>query len=107
MTRVRLLVVGLSGVALVMLALAAFLRSFVVTEANAGEPTMQLRLSGTGVSCDSVTDPTKCAVPLSGPFTLLVAVTTFPGDPDGAGPLGPGYISMQTDIDWSNSTVVV
>ena len=86
------------------LALAASLRSFVVTEANAGTPTMQLRASGTGVTCDDAANPTKCAVPLSGPFTLLVAVTTFPGDPDGAGPLGPGYISMATDIDWSTST---
>ena len=94
MVRTRLLFLALAAVAAGVALAAVSLSTLLHTEANAGDPTMQLRASGTGVACDDANNPTSCTVPLSGPFTLAMAVTNFPAD---------GYTAMQTQIDWAGS----
>jgi len=51
--------------------------------------------------------PPKCFVPFGGTFILSVAVNSWPPDPDGTGPLGEGYIALQTDVDWTGTSLTL
>jgi len=78
-----------------------------------GEPAMSLNATGTGVQCDHPSAPRKCTVPTNGTFSLEVAVTEFPADPDGRAVGTPctigcrdaGYAAMSTDIDWTGTAL--
>jgi len=58
---------------------------------------MTLNARGDGVTCDEPSEPTECAVPLAGPFTLAVELFDAPEE---------GYVALSTQIDFHGLTWV-
>jgi len=100
MQRTRILLLAVAVVAVAAVSAVVSFKTLRPTEANPGTTAMQLGATGTGVTCNSPSDPTSCTVPLSGVFNVEVSVTAFPPDPDAGGPQAAGYSAMATDVDW-------
>lgn len=58
---------------------------------------LTLNARGDGVTCDEPSEPTECAVPLAGPFTLAVELFDVPAE---------GYVALTTQIDFHGLTWV-